>query len=432
MRKLSNVCLAGIIFVLILYFLVGFLYIFNVPQWQSPDEPAHYNYIKYVALTGTLPTLQLGDYNQSDINNLMKIGSSLNFDIDSLKYEAHQPPLYYVLLAPVFVIFEGSIIVLRSVSLLLGACVIILSVLVTRIVVLDNTPVILAVAGFVAFLPQHVAMMASINNDSLAEVVILLGVLSTLRDDKPWIIGIIIGLGFLTKMTTYFLIVIGLFGVLYGSSKANNKFMLVLQVIFPSILLGSVFWLRNVYTYGWPDLFGLIIHSDVVIGQPLTIDWINSLGLVEYLVRFLNTTFHSFWGQFGWMTIPMNTSIYFILKLVFVLVIIGCFSLGKYSSVKLKMYSRNVVLMLGMILLVVSQYIWYNLSFVQHQGRYLFPSLSAIALFYVFGISGWTGLLFSRILNYKKIGYWAPVALVPILIVLDIYVLYYVIIPGYA
>ncbi|MCA1553249.1 MAG: hypothetical protein LC737_02600, partial [Chloroflexi bacterium] len=48
-----------------LYLALAALYALNTPPWQVPDEPAHYNYIRTIAEQGTLPVLQVGDYDQA-------------------------------------------------------------------------------------------------------------------------------------------------------------------------------------------------------------------------------------------------------------------------------------------------------------------------------------------------------------------------------
>ncbi|MFN2187735.1 MAG: hypothetical protein ACK2T3_03140, partial [Candidatus Promineifilaceae bacterium] len=48
---------------LIGYIVVAILYAVYTPEWQAPDEPAHYNYIRQLA-SGAFPILQPGDYDQ--------------------------------------------------------------------------------------------------------------------------------------------------------------------------------------------------------------------------------------------------------------------------------------------------------------------------------------------------------------------------------
>ena len=127
MNKLSNTYTVGVSLILLVYLAIGMLYAVNTPAWQAPDEPAHYNYIKHIAETGSLPILDLDDYDQKYISELLQYGFPSRMSIDLLRYEAHQPPLYYLLATPIFIVFDGSLLALRLFSLVLGACVIVLS-----------------------------------------------------------------------------------------------------------------------------------------------------------------------------------------------------------------------------------------------------------------------------------------------------------------
>jgi len=48
--------------IIVLYIVLGAMYAVGTPPWQVPDEPAHYNYVRYVATHGSLPELCQGDY----------------------------------------------------------------------------------------------------------------------------------------------------------------------------------------------------------------------------------------------------------------------------------------------------------------------------------------------------------------------------------
>ncbi|MCX7669360.1 MAG: hypothetical protein N2439_04745, partial [Anaerolineae bacterium] len=51
-----------LLLLLVLYLWLGVFFAVRTPAWQAPDEPAHYNYIRFVATTGGFPVLQMGDY----------------------------------------------------------------------------------------------------------------------------------------------------------------------------------------------------------------------------------------------------------------------------------------------------------------------------------------------------------------------------------
>src|SRR5262249_32657323 len=113
----------------------------------------------------------------------------------------------------------GSLTAMRLFSVLLGAGIIVAAWLLIRLVFPTRPVLAFATAAFVAFLPQHVAMMAGVDNDSLAELIVALtlfacvvylqsptiphtgegeGTRGTLH---PFLLGLLMGVAFLTKIT---------------------------------------------------------------------------------------------------------------------------------------------------------------------------------------------------------------------------------------
>ncbi|HUM70329.1 MAG TPA: hypothetical protein PLK31_15965, partial [Chloroflexota bacterium] len=87
--------------IVITYFGVGILYVRQTPAWQSPDEPAHYNYVRQLA-DGRLPVMEWGDYDERYRNEVVSSRFAPEYDIAPITYEDWQPPLYYLLQTPVF------------------------------------------------------------------------------------------------------------------------------------------------------------------------------------------------------------------------------------------------------------------------------------------------------------------------------------------
>ena len=294
---------AAFIAILVGYLVVGALYALSTPAWQAPDEPAHYNYIRQVAEAGCCPRIEPGDWDSAALAQL----TSSRFApqrlrlLPSVQYEDHQPPLYYLLASPLFQLSEGALAPLRLFSVLLGAGVVALSFVISRQLLLSQPHVALAVMALVAFLPQHVAMLASVNNDALAELLVglcLLWMLRYLNADtslnppdesggsrkhaakryahrlfhSPWGAGLLVGAAFLTKLTIYFLALLVPLAIwlrwrgekrgLPELARALASFALVAGAI------GGLWWLRNAHTYGFPDILALGAH-DVVVADPL-------------------------------------------------------------------------------------------------------------------------------------------------------------------
>ena len=118
--------------ILVIYAVLGVLFAVRTPAWQAPDEPAHYNYIRFVATTGGFPELKLGDYPHAYLEEIKSRKFPPELSIEPIRYEFHQPPLYYALLAPIYRLTGGALLPLRLVSVLLGAGVVLLAYAVAR------------------------------------------------------------------------------------------------------------------------------------------------------------------------------------------------------------------------------------------------------------------------------------------------------------
>ncbi len=376
--------------IVIVYLIIGVLYAVYTPDWQIPDEPAHYNYIRALAETQRLPVMESGDYDQAYIERLTSEGFPDVLPISSVTYEDHQPPLYYLLATPFFWLSGGSLLVLRLFSLALGAIVIVMTGYIAKALFPQRPSLVWLSAGLVAFIPQHVAMMAGVNNDALTEALLSLWLWLALRylhdDVRPLALGLILGALFLTKTTGYVALPLALLVLWLRHRRSQLSWtrtaQQALQLLAPALLLGALWWGRNLIVYGWPDVLGLSRHNAVVVGQPRTADWVARDGLLPFLIAALRTTFRSFWGQFGWMGVVVDQRIYIGVGLLSAL---SCWGFVWYlidaGDEEDRPQQRDALMLLGSAtLLTFALPLWYNLTFVQHQGRYLFPALPALAL----------------------------------------------------
>ena len=430
--------------ILLGYLLAGALYAMYTPAWQAPDEPAHVNYIRQVAEAGCCPRIEIGDW-QSDYLSLLttsKFASEHLDRLDTIQYEDHHPPLYYLLASLVYKLSAGDLIALRLLSVALGAGVVCLSYSVSRRVVPGKPAVALGAMALVAFLPQHLSMMASVNNDALAEALVALALLWLLRylnsEQVPlWQLGAIVGLALLTKLTIYLLAPLAALTIWLkwrrdGSpARALVRSLTVFALV--AAIMGGAWWLRNIAVYGFPDFLGLGAHDAVVADQPRTDDFIDQHGLGTYLSQMASVTFKSFWGQFGWMALPLDGVLGGWIYCGFALLVIVGLSgllvacragvLAEQTETRSRPARDILLLLLTTSLLVALQFLYYNLEFQQWQGRYLFPALIPIALTIVYGVEYWR----ARVLSPWP--WLTPLALTS-LFALDIYLLFRVIVPG--
>ena len=447
--------------ILLVYLALATLFALKTPPWQNPDEPAHYNYVAFAATKRRLPVLQIGAYDEAYLQRLKAEKFPSELSIEPVRYEFHQPPLYYLLAAPVYWLSGGNLLALRLFSVALGAGVALLIFLCARTALPDSPHVALGAAAFAAFLPMHIAVMASVNNDALAQLVVAGAILALLRwqramagggvgcatrhtptpdvDDRSPVsghrrllaTGLLIGLGFLTKATTYILLPVALIVVVAGTvwrrggpvPPAKAQFGQYALLLGPALLLGLPWWIRNSLVYGNWDFLGLAWHDVVVTGQPTAAAWIAENGWDAYWERAWTFTSRSFWGVFGWLAVFMDARIYTALSILSVMAAVGVLSWswrrlvecatrhtpayerdGLVECATAPLYERDKggrrrwvfllsspwMALLPLWLGTFAAYGWYNLGFIQHQGRYLFPALPTWSL--LFALGWWTVL----------------------------------------
>ncbi len=455
--------------VLIAYLIVGALYAVRTPAWQAPDEPAHYNYAAQVAANGCCPVIEMGDWDAAYLDTLKAehFAPALLDRLATIQYEDHQPPLYYLLSGLVYRLTDGSLIALRLFSVLISAGIVACAYAIILALLPDRRTVALAAALLVGFIPQNLAIMASVNNDSLAGLLVGVTLYLLIRYVQgarvpEWTLGVVVGVGLLTKVNTLFLAgLVPLFILLYWWFTPERRFTELIRRLalfaLPALILGGLWWLRNVGVYGFPDVFGLRRHDQVVVGQLRTAELIAQVGVSEYLRRALDTTFTSFFGQFGWMGLFMPTWAYW-----FVLAFLGMVISGGVIGVLLHVRTPDPqrvgldavspmkraeqpasaglvplpeVLNLRRLawailalttLLAVLQYLYYNTEFVQFQGRYLYPALIPLAIFAALGLDAWRRLL-ARLSGDRPALAWLTPVIAALFIPLSLFMIWRVI-----
>jgi hypothetical protein len=173
------------------------------------------------------------------------------------------------------------------------------------------------------------------------------------------------------------------------TKQAATIYGLALLIILP-------WFIRNAIIYGDFDIWGLGRHDEIVEGQLRTADYLAEVGFLTYISNLVTTTFRSFWGQFGWMAVPMDRRVYLILTLLTLVAAGGL--IGFWRGVKspqitapeynLSTGQRRALGLMGLTVFIMALgYGWYNLNFVQFQGRYLFPALIPLGVFFALGLN---------------------------------------------
>lgn len=420
-----------ILAILAVYFVLGALFATRIPHWQTPDEPAHYNYIWQLA-AGTWPKIEPSDWKR----DFQGIGPQTRFEeVPAIFYQDHQPPLFYALGLPAFVLSGASLTALRLFCVLLGALGV-TACYACVLTIFPGKPALAALAATLyALLPQHLHMLAGYNNDSLSEALLGLTLwqsLRILRADAPTtareriLLGLTVGLALFAKAQAYLALPTALLATLASgwrladAWRAGIKSVLIVAGV--AVLVAAPLWIRNISVYGGADFLGLQSHDAAVIGQPTTAEWLVQFGAGELVSRFVRSTFQSFWGQFGWMSIP-NDRLYAIALL---LTAVSCVLFIAWLRGPGRMLGdaqkRQLTLLAMLTLMTLLAYAWYNQKFVQHQGRYLYPALIPITAAFALGWD-WLSL---RLPNARS---WAWLGMLVFFAALDLWLLLRVILP---
>jgi hypothetical protein len=323
---------------------------------------------------------------------------------------------------------------LRAISIALG---LVLGYLVYRLAAeaLPSRPALWpAAAGVTLLIPMQTAVAASINNDLLAAalatgtLVFLAKTRGQLGSRGAVVLGLLCGALLLTKLTVYAFVLIALGWVISRCITAPTRperaiaFRSLLITAAVTVLISGWWFARNGLVYGWDDPLASTRHAEVVVGQA---QWAHYGP--EAWVYFATTLFHSFFAQFGWMAVVVDDLTYSLFGALVVFSIAGLM-LRPLDRGELEQSAGLVddsppapqqtepatkLIFAVTILAVVGQLLYYNLSFIQAQGRYLFPAIGPIAIVLCLGwaqLSDGVGR-YRSLMGRSTIALWAALAL---------------------
>jgi len=288
---------------------------------------------------------------------------------------------------------------------LLGTLTVLVAYLTAQALFPEDASWQLAVPAFVAFLPMHAFITSSVNNDSLAELLASLVIYSLLRILKGGLswrrvvsVACLLASGLLTKRTTTFAIPLAALTILlYCLRTKSPKLAPTGEVLHcPLRWLGQrCVWLLIVSAIGlglWTLTFNsqFSIHRFHLLLEPQRYA---PAALRTYALFFL-LAFASFWANFGWMNVPLDLGWYTALAVFSLLALcgLGFFAVRVVRGTEtLETWHRRALLMLLLaVVLIFAQ--TFGLMIVQgmpQQGRYLFPALIPLAVFFTLGLREW-------------------------------------------
>jgi dolichyl-phosphate-mannose-protein mannosyltransferase len=406
-RHQPAIALAGVIAVFVV---LGVFIAVKTPAFESADEPGHVENIE---------TLVSGHW--YSVTPHCKVTVLTVFDCFN-GTEAHQAPLYYLILAgwqrvagqpvePPYVAldhFSGHALLglqgemfthhseadlryllwLRLPNVLFGALTVLLTFFAIRLITTDEwTPVV--AASLVAFLPRFVFLSSFVTNDNLVDLTGALLVFFALRytiGPSRWrmaAVGGSVGLLVVTKLSALPIALV-IFGLAWMVTGWRRRAELVAVGFGSALVFCGWYLIQNTVRYGDPlartasaRYLSLVDGLGTAFGQPYRVT--DPLGLVfGHVPRHIVETFwyQSGWGQFDW-------------SLAVDLVITAAFALALLGLIHRRI-ARTTLATLAMVSLLSLLCVWVvAFQTATYQARYVFVGLAAICGLAALGLERW-------------------------------------------
>lgn len=361
----------------------------RVPDVGAPDERQHANYTMKLLNGEGFPVLDPKDPNLGE------------------NYQAHQPPLFYILHAGWTKITGADLdspdsgVKARSINALIGAATV-MGAFFLGLWAFRREDVGLIAAAFVALLPMNTALSGAVSNDPLLYCLCTWTLAFLARGAvEGWtlkiaiLVGLFTGLAMLTKTTAIGLLPILLLSLFLGPNKPNPKQIAVCAV---ALLVVAVPWLaRNQSLYGDPLAISAFNEafknspSRELITQIAEIQNVGKNPNLAYWTDWVGWwTSRSFFGVFGYMDIFLNESgtpstgpkspnaLYRMLMALGV-VVIALWALALRRE-EWSQHRKMHWLLGAFLIVVVVLFLRFNAQYFQGQARYLFPAIAVIGI----------------------------------------------------
>lgn len=442
----------GMVIVIAGHITFALTYQFLIPLGYGPDEPRHYGYIQHLVLYRSLPVL--GDpshpyYCHMDPRPPNAIGI--------------HPPLYYLLLAPIYALLAGQRIdhpaqnqthfepvtrsqskfiqhTLRTISLAM-ALTTLFFVTCTALIFSNDEWWLLGVLGFVAWLPHFLLLSAVMNNDTLTillgHIFLFLLARQTVNPGNPLKDAVLLGsvFGFLglskaSALSWLPLLVVGIWQIAKRMQPSQRWKGIAVAIGIPVLLCG--WWYVRFYA-----LYGRIMpivrwteNPELLLQSPVDLLLRQDAWLLVW--RFLTGVALSIWGQVDWFILkpehivawqlkfgekaaetsyPVTEPLWLLLVLLTLCALSGWLMRFLRWVRQREWTGKNMAglwVCSGFVLLFLAlmHYTLFTHPGGYEGGRYLLPSVGAFAFLF------WQGLSF---LVPKR---WQPVIVVGVLVLL--------------
>jgi 4-amino-4-deoxy-L-arabinose transferase-like glycosyltransferase len=443
-------------FLIVLLLIYTAKQLFNVvvfPPFSGHDEVAHFAYIETVATEhrvprfvdlsdwpppgANAPPLPPGDYLPDRLykycdyvigwqgpnvcetdqpsylaapKHVVFYNMGIGYKVVGFQYAANHPPLYYMLMTPLYWLTDGAspetqLYFFRAAAIPFGLITIFLAYLLARLLFRDDSFLAITVPAFVAFQPQVSYEAAMVNNDivAIAAYSALLSLLVWgIRERFPpkilVLTGFTFGIALLAKGTGLTAAPLIALAVVVSSGLRNVRDWLR-KGAFVLAISGLLVWPWYLFLY---RTYGNLSAFD----QISALQWNNYRvgGTPSFWELFWNKNFATLrwqetWGMFGWRRLPLDGGLLWAIAIPLILGLTGLVGYG----VIVARNARNDVqgdailqpqrwqivslaLMLSTCIVAYLAIIQFGLRFELTQARYYFPAVNAVAVLLMLGL----------------------------------------------
>jgi hypothetical protein len=432
--------------VIVVYLALGLWYSIAVPPFETPDEIEHYGFVRRMSQGVSLPDMRYESHGPWSIEGgqaplyYVLAGRVLSVldDTDPAPILRVNPranvgnPLFpgnknYNLMSSRVLPLDGPNLALHAVrwfSLALGVATVWLIYAISCYAFPASASFPVLVTASVAFIPQFIFGQARVSNDSLANLTATAATFCVVRllvapRGRFWwggwlALGVCTGLATLTKLQCLGLLGLAGFTAAWLAWRDRDLRQLLvggLLVLGPVVAISGWWYWRNYQLYGNWLATNILGGADASVTQLPNLRW---------LALALNGARYSFWGLFGWFSIPLPDWIYKTFDLLTLVALAGLAlhvvaTRAGYASEKRSRVTAsetgaateggsqpwrptvwNDAVMLALAVwaaIVVAMLVYWSLFILPPQGRMLHPGMAAFGALFIAGLDavlGWT------------------------------------------
>lgn len=458
-----------------IYLVKGILSVFLFPPFTGHDEVVHYSYVQTVAIEHRVPLIvdleayraavQTGTTSQFDLipdqlypycryvldwlwcddprwasNPPHLVTVQGQFYPHGWQYAANHPPLYYAMMAPIYLLTDGTstenqLYAMRAAVLPFGLAVVLLAFAMTRIVFPREQFLAITVPAFVAFQPQISYEGAMVNNDIMGIFVFSLLLYLSVRGLRDGVtpryavlLGAAIGVGLLFKSTALTAIPIVAISMILATGIRQVRRWCALGAVTATVagLFAWPWYLFLYRTYG--NFSGLEQIAANQWAWSYADDKAPSLLDLFWNADFASFRWHETWGLFGWRLIYLGDGLLWAIGIPCIIATLGLLAYfvaigilwrpsrpraGSFDGVAAlqRWQVESILLILFAALVSYLAMLEFGTRFRLTQARYFFPAINAFAFLLLLG--------FRTILpeSWRKIGGGVVVASLVVLTV---------------